>query len=100
VTESDWHVYIAACADGSLYTGIARDVPARIARHNAGAGARYARSRLPVRLVYVEQVADRSSALRREYHIKQLPAVAKRRLVASAQNDELLIAMCAQMLSA
>jgi putative endonuclease len=100
VAEPDWCVYIVACADGSLYTGIARHVPRRVARHNAGAGARYARSRLPVRLVYVECVADRSSALRREYQIKRLPAAAKRSLVASAQNDELLIAMCAQMLSA
>jgi putative endonuclease len=84
VPRSDWQVYIVECADGSLYTGIARDVPKRVARHNEGAGARYARSRLPVVLVYAERVADRSSALRREYQIKRLSAAAKRQLIASA----------------
>lgn len=68
------------CADGSLYTGIARDVPARVSRHNEGAGARYTRSRLPVRLVHVEVAVDRSTALRREFAIKQLTAEAKRTL--------------------
>ena len=69
------------CADGSLYTGIARDVDARVARHNDGAGARYTRGRRPVRLVHVEAAADRAAALRREHAIKRLPAAEKRRLV-------------------
>lgn len=76
-----WHVYIAECADGSLYTGIARDVAARLNQHNEGNGARYTRSRLPVRLVYVEKAADRAVALRREHAIKQMKAPAKRMLV-------------------
>ena len=46
---SDWHVYIVRCADGSLYTGVAIDVRARIATHNAGQGAKYTRGRRPVR---------------------------------------------------
>lgn len=79
--SSDWHVYIVRCSDHSLYTGIATDVEARLRQHNAGNGARYTRSRLPVVLVYREPAADRSAASKREYEIKQMTAVDKRRLV-------------------
>ncbi len=78
-----WHVYVLRCADGSLYTGIARDLADRIARHNAGKGARYTRARRPVELVYAERAADRPAALRREHAIKRLSAADKRELVAS-----------------
>lgn len=74
-------VYVVRCSDGSLYTGIARDPAVRLAAHNAGRGARYTRSRLPVRLVYSEPAPDRSAALRREHAIKQLPREAKLRLI-------------------
>lgn len=67
-----WHVYVVRCRDGSLYTGIARDVTARIASHNDGSGAAYTRSRRPVSLVWSEQAADRSAALKRELQIKRL----------------------------
>ncbi len=77
-----WFVYVVRCADGSLYTGVTTDLRARIATHNAGRGAKYTRSRLPVELVYQEPVADRSAALRREHRIRQLPGHAKRALVA------------------
>lgn len=76
-----WFVYVVQCADGSLYTGIARDVGARVRRHNLGLGARYTRSRLPVQLVHSEAATDRAQAQRREYQIKRLPAEMKRRLV-------------------
>lgn len=66
-----WSVYLARCADGTLYTGVARDAVARLAAHNAGRGARYTRSRLPVSLVHTEPARDRSAALRREWTIKQ-----------------------------
>lgn len=78
---TEWYVYILRCADDSLYTGIARDLSARIALHNAGKGAKYTRGRGPVRMVYSERVASRSAALQREHAIKQLPAAAKRTLV-------------------
>lgn len=76
-------MYIARCADGTLYTGIARDVTKRIAEHNAdkGAGANYTRARRPVVLVYQEPAADRSAASRREYLIKQLSRAEKLELV-------------------
>jgi putative endonuclease len=67
-----WTVYLARCGDGSLYTGLTTDPDRRLAEHNRGCGAAYTRSRLPVVLVYLEQVADRSHALRREYAIKRM----------------------------
>ena len=68
--SSSWWVYILRCGDGTLYTGIARDVPARLAQHRAGAGARYTRGREPLELVYQEPAPSRSSATRREAAIK------------------------------
>lgn len=79
--EANWCVYMVRCADDSLYTGIAKDVSARVERHNAGQGAKYTRSRRPVRLVYREPHPDRASALKREHAIKQLSAEEKLRLV-------------------
>ena len=76
-----WYVYIVECADDTLYTGIAKDVPSRIERHNAGSGAKYTRARLPVRLVYRETAVDKSDALRRELAIKALSTKEKRTLV-------------------
>ncbi len=87
-TSSQWRVYVVRCADSTLYTGIASDLPARIATHNAGQGAKYTKSRLPVTLVYDEPADDRSAALRREYEIKRLPSAAKRALVAGGVAEE------------
>ena len=67
-----WFVYMVRCGDGSLYTGIAKDVIRRCQQHNAGAASRYTRSRLPVKLVYQESLASRSLALKREAAIKAL----------------------------
>lgn len=76
-----WHVYIVQCVDQSLYTGVAKDVPARVEQHNAGQGAKYTRGRRPVDLVYIESVDDRSAALRREIAIKRMERAAKRKLI-------------------
>jgi len=78
-----WEVYLLRCADGSLYTGIARDTVARLADHNAGRGAKYTRGRRPVTLVYTEPATDRAAALKREHAIKQLPRAAKHALIAA-----------------
>ncbi len=80
----DWHIYILRCADGTLYTGIATNVAARLATHNAGKGAKYTRGRLPVSLIYQEKAESRSAAQKREYAIKRLPATLKRRLATEA----------------
>lgn len=76
-----WFVYVARCADGSLYTGVATDPAARERVHNAGRGAAYTRSRLPVQFVYVEPATDRGTALRRELAIKRLNRREKERMV-------------------
>jgi putative endonuclease len=76
-----WFVYVVRCRDGSLYTGISTDVDARVARHNAGAGARYTRARGPVQLVHVERKRSRSNALKREAAIKAMSRVRKVELV-------------------
>jgi len=75
------HVYVVECADGSLYTGYTTDVERRIGEHNAGDGAKYTRSRLPVELRYTESFASRSAAMSREYAIKGLSRTEKERLV-------------------
>ncbi len=69
-----WKVYLVKCADNSLYCGSTNDVNSRIERHNAGKGAKYTQSRLPVELVAVSAALSRSDALRLEHFIKQQPA--------------------------
>ncbi len=75
------YVYMVRCRDGSLYTGWTTDVAARVAAHNAGQGAKYTRSRLPVTLAYWEAAEDKSAALRREAAIKKLSRAAKEKLI-------------------
>jgi len=76
-----WSLYIVRCADGSLYTGIAKDVEARVVQHNNGRGARYTRGRGPVTLVYREVAGSHGDALRREYAIKAFTRQQKERLI-------------------
>ncbi len=75
--------YILECSDGTYYTGWTTDPQRRLRQHNAGRGAKYTRSRRPVRLVYVEEQPDRSSAMRREFQIKQMSREAKEKLIRS-----------------
>ena len=83
-----WFLYLIECADGSLYTGIATDVNARYAKHVSGKGARYTRARKPIALLASFELADRSSALRAEYRVKQLSPADKRALAAGARTLE------------
>ena len=76
-----WHVYIIECSDGSLYTGITNDLDRRITAHNDGRGAKYTKSRRPVRLRYSEPAADRKNASKREYAIKSLRKAEKMWLI-------------------
>ena len=80
----DYVVYILLCADGTLYTGSTNDVEKRLRAHQSGRGAKYTRSRLPVRLVYQEAVPDKSAALRREAAIKKLSRAQKLALIGDA----------------
>lgn len=74
-------LYILKCADRTFYIGIAKNVAERLARHNARKGARYTRSRIPVRLVYQEGPFSLGRALRREYQLKQLTRAQKQALI-------------------
>lgn len=74
---SSWLCYILRCADDTLYCGITNDLDKRLAAHNAGTAAKYTRSRGPVKLVFVEECADRSTASRREMEIKRLTRLDK-----------------------
>ena len=82
-----WYVYLLECRDGSIYTGIATDVERRYAEHAAGKGARYTRSRPPLRLLARFEYPDRSTASRAEYAIKQLSPARKRALCKDSLPD-------------
>ncbi len=80
-----WFVYILRCADGSLYTGITKDLDRRLEQHNAGTASRYTRSRLSVTLEYQEEQPNQSLALKREVAIKAMSRKAKEALLRSAE---------------
>jgi putative endonuclease len=75
------YCYIVECADGTYYTGWTTDPTRRVATHNKGRGAKYTKTRLPVKLVYVEELPDRKSAMRREIAIKKLGRAGKKNLI-------------------
>jgi len=72
--------YIIECSDGTLYTGWTTDPERRVRAHNAGRGARYTRTRRPVRLVYLEPQPDKVSAMKRERVIKMMTRRKKQKL--------------------
>ena len=74
-------VYIVKCKDGSLYTGYAKDIQARVAKHNEGKGAKYTKIRRPVELVYQEMYGTKSEALKREYEIKTFSRKKKLKMI-------------------
>ncbi len=74
--------YMLRCGDGTLYTGWTNDMERRLAAHRKGEGSRYTRSRLPVHLVYMEELESREAAMSREWHIKRLKRKEKEALVA------------------
>ncbi len=76
-----WHVYIIRCGDGSLYTGITTDVTKRLAKHDAGTGAKYTRGRGPVCLLWKKRCKTKSAALKLERKIKNLRRAEKLDLI-------------------
>lgn len=79
-----FYLYVLECADGTWYTGYTVDVAERIKAHNAGTGAKYTRSRVPVRLIAQATFATKHEAMSAEYHFKQLSRRQKERLVRRA----------------
>lgn len=82
VQQSNWHVYILRCGDGTLYTGIAADLERRLGEHQRGVAAKYTRSRGPLALAYQEAQPDRSHALKREAALRRLGREGKLALIA------------------
>ena len=81
-----YFAYIMRCADGTLYTGYTDDIARREFVHNSGRGAKYTRSRLPVKMVYHESFATRSEAMKRECAIKRLSREQNLKLIADHSN--------------
>ncbi len=82
MAKNSYFTYIVLCADNTLYTGIATDLKRRIEEHNfSDKGAKYTKARRPVKLVYSEKHPDRSSASKREYHIKKMSRKEKEILI-------------------
>ena len=81
--SNSWYVYIVRCSDGTLYTGITKDLKKRIGEHNSDKdGAKYTKSRRPVDLVYSEQVESRSAAAKLEYRFIRMPCAKKKEMIA------------------
>jgi putative endonuclease len=75
------------CVDGSLYTGITNNIEQRMAKHESGKGAKYVRAHLPFKLVYQEECATKSEALKREIEIKKMPRTAKQNLFLKSNHE-------------
>lgn len=82
------YVYIIECSDKSFYTGWTNNLDKRIKKHQAGRASKYTRSRLPVELVYYEEMIDRSQALRREAMIKKMSRAQKESLISNKNIDD------------
>ncbi len=92
--EIVWYVYMVRCSDGTLYTGIAKDLKKRIKAHNAGkTGARYTKSRRPVTLIYSLPAGSRSAASKLEHQIKRLPRASKIMLAEKDRSSELEVSL-------
>ncbi|MFZ5364673.1 MAG: GIY-YIG nuclease family protein [Patescibacteria group bacterium] len=80
-----YFTYLARCCDYSLYTGFCVDIASREKKHNQGKGAKYTRSRIPVKIIYFEQFDTPAEARKREAQIKRWPKIKKENLVKLGQ---------------
>ena len=81
------YIYIVKCKDKTLYTGWTNDLDKRIKAHNDGLGAKYTKSRRPVKLVYYEEYNTKQEAMSREYAIKQMTRQEKLKLIKTSKKD-------------
>ena len=77
--------YIVECRGGEFYCGYSNNVEKRVDAHNKSLGAKYTKTRLPVKLVYTECFDSKSEAMKREYQIKQLTRQQKLKLIREKQ---------------
>ncbi|NKB64022.1 MAG: GIY-YIG nuclease family protein [Gammaproteobacteria bacterium] len=89
--DHKWYVYILRCVDSSLYTGITTDLKRRTCEHNSQTkkGAKYTRSRQPVKVTYWEGATSRSSASKREHEIKKMSKTVKEALITRSKKCDL-----------
>lgn len=81
-TQKKWMMYVVECSDGTLYTGITTNINRRILEHNFGMkGAKYTRSRRPVKLMFSMECEDHSEAAKRESKFKKLTKIAKVKII-------------------
>ncbi|MCR4280434.1 MAG: GIY-YIG nuclease family protein [Candidatus Komeilibacteria bacterium] len=83
-----YFVYLARCADNSIYTGYCKDIVARERKHNQGDGAKYTRQRRPITVVYSEKYRTLSAALKRELALKKLTKLKKEDLIRSVKHSQ------------
>ena len=87
-----YFVYILECNDKTLYTGITKDINKRLDEHNTkDKGAKYTKARRPVKVLYVENSDNRSTASKREYEIKQYTRIKKLKLIKESQKNKATI---------
>ncbi|WP_447454224.1 GIY-YIG nuclease family protein [Streptococcus fryi] len=79
-------MYVVRCADNTLYTGYTTDIDRRLKTHNAGKGAKYTKTRLPVELIYFESFDDKSSAMKAEAAFKRKNRQAKLKYINKHDN--------------
>ena len=85
--EKKWYVYILLCSDGTYYTGVTTDLNRRLEEHNTSSrGAKYTKSRRPVRLIYFSEYDNRSSAQRAEYRLKKRSKQQKEQIINQSKN--------------
>lgn len=84
--QSPWYVYIVQCSDGTLYTGVTTDLERRVYEHNNGTGAKYTRTRTPVKLLTHINCYDKGEALSLEASIKKKSRTEKLKLIAENKN--------------
>ena len=90
MSESVWSLYMLRCADGTIYTGISNDVDRRVAKHNAGKGAKYTRPqhRRPAVLVFTQVCGTLSDTMKEECRIKLMSKREKEALIKQFANQQ------------
>jgi putative endonuclease len=97
---SNWYLYLVRCDDGSLYTGISTDVTRRFAQHGGegGAGSKYLKGRVPLTLVFQNNLGSKSLALKVERKVKKLSKARKEELIrANTRIDEIIKQVSSQL---
>lgn len=82
------YTYMVRCKDGTLYTGWTNNIERRMEAHNSGTGAKYTKSRRPVKLVYCEEFPTKEEAMKREYAIKHMKKKEKEKMVSGMERRE------------